>query len=216
MFSMERNDDFVTMREASTPEGRLHHFCNVLNQCKDAEKAQALLAWIEKWKAARSMTALLHENPDLGIELHHASSHPNFVPSSKRKYGYYQVVPNHPSSDKDFAIWMFAQLVTNPLCEKLTGPCARCGKFFIKKRATQTVYCSRRCGNAATAVARTRERIEKERQEKIRRVKAAIRDWRPGDGDDWKRWVAKRADVDLRFVTRAVKRENLDVQKGKP
>ena len=46
----------------------------------------------------------------------------------------------------------------NPEWHKLAGPCARCGRYYLKKRASQKVYCSRRCGNAATAIERTRER----------------------------------------------------------
>jgi hypothetical protein len=98
----------------------------------------------------------------------------------------------------------------NPEWEKLAGPCARCGRYYLKKRASQKVYCSRRCGNAATAVARTSKRIEAERNDKLRRVKTAIREWRSAKTQqDWKHWVATRAGVDLRFLTRAVNKGDL-------
>ena len=67
----------------------------------------------------------------------------------------------------------FGFFTLNPHCEELAGPCARCDRYYIKKRASQTVYCSRRCGNAATAVVRTRERISDERADKLTRAKAA-------------------------------------------
>ncbi len=57
------------------------------------------------------------------------------------------------------ALSLFHLLTVTPDCEKLAGPCPRCDRYYIKKRASQKVYCSRRCGNAATAVGRTRERI---------------------------------------------------------
>ena len=108
------------------------------------------------------------------------------------------------------AVVWFNALTINPLWHKLAGPCARCGNYYIKKRASQKVYCSRRCGNAATAVARTRERIRNERKDKLLRAKAAIREWRTTNTQqDWKRWVAERTGVDPRFLTRAVTNKHL-------
>ena len=65
---------------------------------------------------------------------------------------------------------LFHLLTVIPRCDKIAGPCPRCDRYYIKKRASQTVYCSRRCGNAATAVARTRERIASERRDKLARA----------------------------------------------
>lgn len=101
------------------------------------------------------------------------------------------------------AFVLFNSLMLNPLWPKLGGPCERCGKFYIKKRASQKVYCSRQCGNAATALARTRERIERERNDKLDRAKAAMKEWkREKPGDDWRPWVSQRTGIDLRFLTR--------------
>jgi hypothetical protein len=108
------------------------------------------------------------------------------------------------------AVVLFNALLVNPAWDKLAGPCARCGNYYIKKRASQKVYCSRRCGNAATAIARTRERIKHERKDKLLRAKAAIREWRTTNTQqDWKHWVAKRAGVDPRFLTQAVTKKDL-------
>jgi hypothetical protein len=99
----------------------------------------------------------------------------------------------------------FAFFTLNPHCEELAGPCARCGRYYVKKRASQKVYCSRRCGNAATAIARTHERIANERRTKIARASAAIKKWRStATRQDWKQWVAKKTGIDPRFLTRAV------------
>jgi hypothetical protein len=110
-----------------------------------------------------------------------------------------------------FHAWNWFNLLTiNPYWERLGGPCARCGRYYVKKRASQNVYCSRRCGNAATAVVRTRERIASERRDKLSRAKAAMKKWKPAaTRQDWKHWVAKQTGIDPRFLTRAVTKGDL-------
>jgi hypothetical protein len=108
------------------------------------------------------------------------------------------------------AIMLFHLLTINPLCEKLAGPCPRCDRYYIKKRASQKVYCSRRCGNAATAAARTSERLADERKQKLARASLAMKRWKPTTtGRDWKVWVASKTGIDPRFLTRAVNKGDL-------
>jgi hypothetical protein len=108
------------------------------------------------------------------------------------------------------AMALFHLLTINPGCGKIAGPCPRCDRYYIKKRASQKVYCSRRCGNAATAVVRTRERIASERREKLARAKAALKKWeRATTRQDWKEWVAKKTGIDPRFLTRAKNKGDL-------
>lgn len=103
------------------------------------------------------------------------------------------------------AMALFHLLTVTPGCEKIAGPCPRCDRYYIKKRASQKVYCSRRCGNAATAIARTRERLASERTEKLARASAAMKKWESvNTRKDWKHWVAQKTRIDLRFLTRAV------------
>ena len=108
------------------------------------------------------------------------------------------------------AVTLFHLLTVTPGCEKIAGPCPRCDRYYIKKRASQKVYCSRRCGNAATAVARTRERIAGERRGKLARASAAMKKWESmATRQDWKRWVAQKTGIDPRFLTRAVTKGDL-------
>lgn len=102
-------------------------------------------------------------------------------------------------------------LVTNPLMEKIAGPCARCEKYYVKKRASQKVYCSRTCGNAATAAIRTREVFVEKREDKLRRAISAARKWVRAKTDlDWKSWVEQQEpDITARFLTRAVNQGEL-------
>src|SRR6185312_209802 len=106
----------------------------------------------------------------------------------------------------DLAAQCFFRLITNPKVDKFAGPCARCHKYYVKKRASQKVYCSRTCGNAATAVRRTREKWEREHTEKLLRARRAIQEWRRcKPADPWKDWIERKyPDITKKFLTRAV------------
>lgn len=130
--------------------------------------------------------------------------------------------PDSPQEGKEraelFAALLFHVGTLNPEWDKLAGPCARCDNYYIKKRASQKVYCSRRCGNTATAVARTRERLDKEHADKLRRSQAAMQKWTTTrTKDDWKVFVAKREpEISPKFLTRAVNKGELKAPtKGK-
>jgi hypothetical protein len=102
-----------------------------------------------------------------------------------------------------YAALLFHVGTLNPEWDKLAGPCARCGRYYLKNRASQDTYCSRECGNRTTAAARTRERIKAEHDDKMNRSKAALKDWkRAKNQQDWKRWVSQKTGIDLRFLTR--------------
>ena len=107
---------------------------------------------------------------------------------------------NREAAPEVETLCLFHRLTVNPLCGNLAGPCPRCDRYYIKKRASQTVYCSRRCGNAATAVARTRERIASERGEKLARAQAATKKWKAtATQQDWKAWVASKQGLTRAF-----------------
>ncbi len=114
-----------------------------------------------------------------------------------------------------YAALLFHVGTLNPEWDKLAGPCARCGNYYIKKRDSQKVYCSRECGNAATAVVRTRERLDKEHADKLSRAKAAAqkwaKEWRQGrTRRDWKQRVNEiEPDITPKFLTRAVNKGEL-------
>lgn len=109
------------------------------------------------------------------------------------------------------ALRFFLVLITNPQWHKLAGPCARCGNYYVKKKATQKVYCSRKCGNNATALANTRQRRKNQHDEKLRRADAAAAMWvKARTKLDWKPWVSrKEPDITAKFLTRAVNEAQL-------
>ena len=89
---------------------------------------------------------------------------------------------------------------------KLSGPCQRCGKFYIPKRTSQTTYCSSRCGNAATAVKRTREKWQERRIAKLVNARKAMQEWLQSKATEpWKAWIERKyPDITKKFLTRAV------------
>ncbi len=111
------------------------------------------------------------------------------------------------------AIRFFLLLITNPYANKLAGPCARCGNYYLKKRVSQKIYCSRRCGNATTATVRTREQRIQTHADKLGRSRAAIQKWATTRTKlDWKQWVSRRErDITSKFLTRAVNKGELKV-----
>lgn len=114
-----------------------------------------------------------------------------------------------------YAALLFHVGTLNPEWDKIAGPCARCKRYYLKKRASQKVYCSRRCGNAATAVVRTRERLAREHADKLRRAGDAAQKWakewrQSRTRKDWKQRVSEiEPDITTKFLTRAVNKGEL-------
>lgn len=115
-----------------------------------------------------------------------------------------------PSSEQE-ALKYFVSLITNPLWARLGGPCARCGKYYVRRTAHDPkVYCSRSCGTKNSAIAATKKARAKEHAEKLQRAQKSIEQWRStGTKLDWKEWVSRRGDITSKFLTRAVNRGEL-------
>jgi hypothetical protein len=117
------------------------------------------------------------------------------------------------------ALRFFVWLITNPECERLAGPCARCGTYYIRIRRSvrNKVYCSRSCGTRATALAAMGKKRNEEHASKLREAARAIRKWENSPTkDDWKAFVIRRGHMTARFLTRAVNNGELKPpRKGK-
>jgi hypothetical protein len=122
-----------------------------------------------------------------------------------------------PWSAWDFAVNQFIHLITNPEHGQFAGPCARCKSYYIKKRASQKVYCSRTCGNAATAVLRTRKKWDEERGKRLNEAKKAMREWsRLKTTVSFQEWAeARYLGLTKKFLTRAINNEELRKPIGK-
>jgi hypothetical protein len=167
------------------------------------------LACRPHWKAQNNGRALLLLMPDYaGLE---------------RALGRDRVSEQQPDGRWTFkpeaeALVLFHLFTLNPDCTELAGPCPRCNKYYVKKRASQKVYCSRRCGNAATAVDRTRAKSKAEHKDKMRRAKSAIQRWNGLENRstlDWKEWLNRHAaSISPKFVTRWVNKKKLPRPNG--
>lgn len=205
----QKNKQFV-LSGLAVPRLRLQKLCELLNEKKKTKRGKELCALIARWQKAESLDAMLRDDPGLGLDLHRVAD-PRFEASKTGKGGSYQVSPTPPNErvPHTFAVWMFAHLVTNPLCDKLAGPCARCGNYYVMKRDSQRVYCSRHCGNAATATVRTAKNRREAHEEKLKQAHNAVRRWKPSTGENWKEFVAKQTGLTVRWITRAVNKGEL-------
>ena len=102
----------------------------------------------------------------------------------------------------------FASLMNDPDLNLIGGPCDRCGRYFKMKRANHKLYCDRDCAHLASATKSTNERLQRDREDKLRRAKLRIAQWqslkrKPKGG--WKKWIATVVpDLSVTFLTRAV------------
>lgn len=102
------------------------------------------------------------------------------------------------------ALRLFLELLVNPECDRLAGPCSRCGNYYIRRLVRNKVYCSRSCGTRATALAATKKRRDEEHADKLKRADESIRKWEKCPKGDWKAFVTERGDISVKFLTRAV------------
>jgi len=117
-------------------------------------------------------------------------------------------LPGKTSSEE--AVRLFLMLILNPEWERLAGPCARCGNYYIRRTARNKAYCTRSCGTRATALAATKRKREGERAEKLRRVVKLCQQWRTTrTKQDWKSWICGQRDITKTFLTRAVNKGDL-------
>lgn len=114
-----------------------------------------------------------------------------------------------PLKGKRAARTLFTTLVIHPLLAKFGGPCARCHKYYLKKKLSQKVYCSRQCGSAATAMGRTTERRREKHEQDLQRARQAARRWTSRASESWKEFVSKETELTVRWISRAVNKGEL-------
>ena len=216
---------------ADQGKAALNEICGALNSETDRKLKFHIRGWVKTWQLSgpnlEKMTkdvpenrrhALAYAMRTLWGPTDGGQAELFFVPDYlelERLLGEQRVWQNGANDKRKLtpeveALILFHLLTVAPGCEKIAGPCPRCDRYYIKKRASQKVYCSRRCGNAATAVARTRQRIASERSEKLACARAAVKKWGSASTrQDWKHWVAQKTGIDTRFLTRAVTKGDL-------
>lgn len=104
----------------------------------------------------------------------------------------------------------FMVVTLSPACDKFGGPCPRCQRFFIRKTAKRSVYCSRRCASQHSAIEATIKARAEQRKSKLARAERAMAEWEQSwkkgrTRKTWKEWVAASdPDITVRFLTRAI------------
>ena len=108
------------------------------------------------------------------------------------------------------ALHIFMNFLIHPRWDRLGGPCARCGIYYLKKTERQKVYCSKTCGRHTTAAAATRKALERSKKAKLQCAEEAIKSWEKGPRQQpWKEFVSERCCLTLKFLTRAVNQQKL-------
>lgn len=198
----------------------LEFLCDVLNQKPKSDgqdelrraEALALIALMEKLKNhGGNLFRMMDADPQLWADVKAACT-TLWLPS-KTGRAYLVLQPPErvlaPRSPKDkqtperYALMLFHVWTLNPEAARLSGPCARCGRYYLSKRKSQKTYCSAKCGTTATAIARTREKSQQERNEKLKRARASLREWRKArTKEPWKTFVSRKTGINQRFLTR--------------
>jgi len=170
------NKNNISARGA-TSEVRLQTLCNLLNDARQPERRDAFRALVKRWLAAGSLKQMVADNQRLWRDVSEAWKPCLAYDGSGAAWGV-SVTPSEspvPANAEEWAIGDFALLMLNPMRDNLRGPCPRfgCKRYYIKKRETK-VYCSRSCGNAASA-SRSNAALDKAKREAL--LKSAAKFW---------------------------------------
>jgi len=91
-----------------------------------------------------------------------------------------------------YAVVLFNALTLNPQWRKLAGPCPRCGNYYINKKASHKVYCSRTCGKYVTAIRSSKKSRDEAHKRRIDWANEGIADWLLRSRcEGWKSWVVQ-------------------------
>jgi hypothetical protein len=117
----------------------------------------------------------------------------------------------NPAEPLATALGLFLDFLLNPFNERLGGPCAYCGKYYVKKtERKKTVYCSERCGHRVTSRLANKERRDREHNEQLELAKRWTLKWlNAKTATPWKEWVSRRTRIKKHWLTRAVRNGEL-------
>jgi hypothetical protein len=107
------------------------------------------------------------------------------------------------------ALTLFIRLVQHPDHTRL-GKCLRCEAYFFGRLGQKCCPRPRRCGSQRAAIEATKRRWHRERAEKLEAARVACAEWESlKRRTPWNGWVAKRANVTQKWLTRAINRGDL-------
>jgi hypothetical protein len=165
---------------------------------------------------AGQVVGLLRHQP---LRLLASSSGPSLLINPFAPLGPFGVQCVPPGRDKPVmrarrdAITLFVRLFQHPDHTRL-GKCLRCESYFFGRPGQKCCPRPRRCGSYRAAIEATKRRWRQERAEKLDNARAACTEWESlKRRTTWHRWVAKRARVTQKWLTRAINRGDLRLPK---
>jgi hypothetical protein len=213
------------MRRVQNPGiAELSWICTTMNSAGKRELpwAPELRRLFALWQASGpNLKAMLDTNPEITSKIE-SDLRPLFVASvTGRGYVHVGVASGIALVDGDWKVanadaiarqgrGLFLLMTLNPFCERLGGPCPRCKKYFVRKTAKRSIYCSRQCASQSTALAATAKARQQQRTEKLKRAESAIAEWdrlknKGRTKATWREWVsAYDPEITAQFLTRAM------------
>jgi hypothetical protein len=211
----------MILEEAGEPVEFLQSICEILNgkNARHAEVRSELRGLIARWLKAPTLKEMLYDDRRLWKELDdvwRSSLEPSAETRTATVRAYVIGLPDGPmryqvGAPHHQAVCFFARLLLNPLCEKLCGPCARCGRYFIKSRSDHDKYCDGGCASAASAAVVMERKRREQRNNQLGLARLAAQEWATsGSTLDWKAFVAQKVVCTKKWVTIAVKNYGLE------
>jgi hypothetical protein len=190
----------------------LDDICRTLNQDDSDLLSQELRKLVIAWqRSGPNLRKMLASHETLAVRVRCGNTFLVATENGNGHLGWEPIGFGNPVGWDGVALRYFLYLVVHPAWWRLGGPCARCGRYYVKRRTSQKTYCRRRCGFAATATAATKTRRLEIHGRKLRRARVLARRWtRSGTRLDWKKWIARREpSLSSQFLTRAVNKGEL-------
>jgi endogenous inhibitor of DNA gyrase (YacG/DUF329 family) len=179
------------------------------------ELRRLVQAWFD---SGPNLIKLFNSDPIVAREAQRFRAHMIPTSTGRAKLDYLTAPEKmNPAEPLAIALGLFLDFLLNPFNERLGGPCANCGKYYVKKtKRKKTVYCSERCGHRVTSRLANKERREREHNEQLDLAKRWSMKWsNTRTAKPWKEWVSKRTHIKKHWLTRAVRNGEL-VEPVKP
>lgn len=161
----------------------------------NAPDGEELRNLFERWRASGpNLQEMVNADIDLWGDLQKALP-ATWLPT-KGARAHYVPLPGTIGRDNDTPVrkarFWFAFFVLNPYCEMLSGPCPRCGKYFVRNSLHQRVYCSRTCGKYLTAIRSSKKSRDEAHERRIAWSINGIAEWSSKPRrNEWKSWVVE-------------------------
>jgi hypothetical protein len=184
-----------------------------------AESHENLIKLVENWQAAPALAAM--KLPPGCPNLNEMQDHCRVILGPWGRGAFYAIdysTFGKPWTAWDIAAKYFIRLITDPLRDRL-GACPRCERFYVRKTAKQSIYCSHRCASQVTARRATEKARAQKHAEKLLLVQQELNRWeklkRKGRTQKpWKQWVVDacpEAEIKISFLTRAMNNRELQI-----